>query len=260
MAHRLENQVAIITGASRGIGLAIAQAYAAEGAKLCLIATDHNRLTEVKQSLDLPDDQIMTLALNVTDREACFDAVAKVTHRYGRIDVLVNNAGVYRSQSFLDYSPKDFQDMLDVNLFGVLNFMQACLPGMQERRHGRIINMASTAGKWGSRNQSAYNVSKHAVVGITRCVALEASPHAVTVNAICPGFIQTDMVEELKAQVAQTTGISPEDMVKAALTRVPLGRVLNPSEIAGLAVYLGSAESSGMTGQSIHVDGGMVLS
>ena len=260
MAHRLENQVAIITGASRGIGLAIAQAYAAEGAKLCLIATDQQRLTEVKQSLGLAEDRIMTLAVNVTNRQACFDAVAKVTQHFGHVDVLVNNAGVYRSKSFLDYVPQDFQDMLDVNLFGVLHFMQACLPGMQDRRHGRIINMASTAGKWGSRNQSAYNVSKHAVVGITRCVALEASPFAVTVNAICPGFIQTDRFAELKAQVAQTSGISPEDMVKAALTRVPLGRVLNPSEIAGLAVYLGSAESSGMTGQSIHVDGGMVLS
>jgi NAD(P)-dependent dehydrogenase (short-subunit alcohol dehydrogenase family) len=146
-----------------------------------------------------------------------------------------------------------------VNLFGVLHFMQACLPGMQARRHGRIVNIASTAGKWGSRNQSAYNVSKHAVVGLTRCVALEASPDAVTVNAICPGFVQTDMVETLKAQVAQSSGMSGEDMVKAALTRVPLGRVLNPDEIASLAVYLGSHESRGMTGQSILLDGGMVL-
>lgn len=260
MSHRLANQVAIITGASRGIGRAIAEAYAAEGATLCLMATDTARLDEVKDSLGLPHDQIMTVGVNVTDREACFRAVDSVIARFGRVDVLVNNAGVYRSKSFLEYSAQDFQDMLDVNLFGVLHFMQACLPGMQERKHGRIINMASTAGKWGSRNQSAYNVSKHAMVGITRCVALEASPYAVTVNAICPGFIQTDMVEALKTQVAQTTGVSPEDMVKAALTRVPLGRVLNPSEIAGLAVYLGSAESSGMTGQSIHVDGGMVLS
>ncbi len=260
MSHRLANQVAIITGASRGIGRAIAQAYAAEGATLCLMATDTTRLDEVKDSLGLPAEQIMTVGVNVTDREACFRAVDAVLARFGRVDVLVNNAGVYRSKSFLEYSAQDFQDMLDVNLFGVLHFMQACLPSMQERKHGRIINMASTAGKWGSRNQSAYNVSKHAVVGITRCVALEASPYAVTVNAICPGFIQTDMVEALKTQVAQTTGVSPEDMVKAALTRVPLGRVLNPSEIAGLAVYLGSAESSGMTGQSIHVDGGMVLS
>ena len=260
MSQRLANQVAIITGASRGIGRAIAEAYAAEGATLCLMATDTTRLDEVKDSLGLPAEQIMTVGVNVTDREACFRAVDAVLARFGRVDVLVNNAGIYRSKSFLDYSAQDFQDMLDVNLFGVLHFMQACLPGMQNRKHGRIINMASTAGKWGSRNQSAYNVSKHAVVGITRCVALEASPYAVTVNAICPGFIQTDMVEALKTQVAQTTGVSPEDMVKAALTRVPLGRVLNPSEIAGLAVYLGSAESSGMTGQSIHVDGGMVLS
>ena len=260
MANRLSQQVAIITGASRGIGLAIAQAYAAEGASLCLIATDVNRLNEVKQALGLPADRIMTIGLNVTDRDACFAAVAQTEQHFGRIDVLVNNAGVYRAKSFLDHVPQDFQDMLDVNLFGVLHFMQAVLPGMQARRQGRIVNMASTAGKWGSRNQSAYNVSKHAVVGLTRCVALEASPHNVTVNAICPGFIQTDMVEELKAQVAQSTGMSGEDMVKAALTRVPLGRVLNPSEIAGLAVYLGSPESSGMTGQSIHVDGGMVLS
>jgi 3-hydroxybutyrate dehydrogenase len=259
MAHRLDQQVAIVTGASRGIGRAIAQAYAAEGASLCLLATDTARLQEVKDSLGLSDERIMTLGLNVTERDACFAAVAQVEDRFGRVDVLVNNAGVYRAKPFLDYAPQDFQDMLDVNLFGVLHFMQACLPGMQARRHGRIVNIASTAGKWGSRNQSAYNVSKHAVVGLTRCVALEASPHAVTVNAICPGFVQTDMVETLKAQVAQSSGMSGDDMVKAALARVPLGRVLNPDEIAALAVYLGSHESRGMTGQSILLDGGMVL-
>lgn len=260
MSRRLDQQVAIVTGASRGIGRAIAQAYAAEGASLCLVATDTARLREVQDALGLPAQRIMTVGLNVTDRDACFAAVAAVQARFGRVDVLVNNAGVYRAKPFLDYAPQDFQDLLDVNLFGVLHFTQACLPGMQARQHGRIINMASTAGKWGSRNQSAYNVSKHAVVGLTRCLALEASPYQVTVNAICPGFIQTDMVEELKAQVAQSAGISGEEMVKAALARVPLGRVLQPNEIADLAVYLGSHESRGMTGQSIHLDGGMVLS
>jgi len=260
MSHRLDKQVALITGASRGIGRAIAEAYAAEGASLCLVATDAQRLDEVKNALGLPADRVMTVSLNVTERDACFAAVAQAENRFGRVDVLVNNAGVYRAKAFLDYAPQDFQDMLDVNLFGVLHFTQACLPGMQARQHGRIINMASTAGKWGSRNQSAYNVSKHAVVGLTRCLALEASPYQVTVNAICPGFIQTDMVEELKAQVAQSTGLSGDEMVKAALARVPLGRVLQPDEIANLAVYLGSHESRGMTGQSIHLDGGMVLS
>jgi len=257
MSLRLENQVAIVTGASRGIGRAIAQAYAAEGACLCLIATRVEALAEVAAAL--PAQDVMTLAVDVRDRQACFDAVAQVEQRFGRVDVLVNNAGVFRARPFLDYTDQDFQDMLDVNLFGVLHFMQAVLPGMQSRRHGRIVNIASTAGKWGSRNQSAYNTSKHAVVGLTRCVALEASPHAVTVNAICPGFVQTDMVETLKSQVAQSAGMSGEEMVRAALARVPLGRVLDPQEIAQLAVYLGSHESRGMTGQSILLDGGMVL-
>lgn len=259
MGQRLQGQVAIITGASRGIGRAIAEAYAAEGASLCLMATASDKLAEVAASLNLDSERLMTLALDVRDRAACFAAVAQVQQRHGRVDVLVNNAGVYRAKAFLDYSDQDFQDMLDVNLFGVLHCMQACLPGMQARRHGRIVNIASTAGKWGSRNQSAYNTSKHAVVGLTRCVALEASPFAVTVNAICPGFVQTDMVEELKAQVAASAGMSGEDMVKAALARVPLGRILDPAEIAQLAVYLGSPESRGMTGQSILLDGGMVL-
>lgn len=259
MGQRLQDQVAIVTGASRGIGRAIAEAYAAEGARLCLIATRADRLKDVAGSLKLGADRLMTLGVDVADRAASFDAVSQVEQRFGRVDVLVNNAGVYRAKSFLDYTDGDFHDMLDVNLFGVLHFMQACLPGMQARRHGRIVNIASTAGKWGSRNQSAYNTSKHAVVGLTRCVALEASPYAVTVNAICPGFVQTDMVEELKAQVAQSTGMSGDGMVRAALSRVPLGRVLEPGEIAQLAVYLGSVESRGMTGQSILLDGGMVM-
>ena len=259
MGQRLQGQVAIITGASRGIGRAIAEAYAAEGANLCLIATHADRLAEVAASLRLGSDRLLTIGVDVRDRAASFQAVAQTQQHFGRVDVLVNNAGVYRARAFLDYTDEDFRDMLDVNLMGVLHFMQAVLPGMQMRRHGRIVNIASTAGKWGSRNQSAYNTSKHAVVGLTRCVALEASPFAVTVNAICPGFVQTDMVEELKAQVAASAGMSGEEMVKAALARVPLGRILDPGEIAQLAVYLGSHESRGMTGQSILLDGGMVL-
>lgn len=259
MGQRLKDKVAVITGASRGIGQAIAQAYAAEGAKLCLLATDAAKLTALKDALGLPATHILVQPVDVRQRDAVFQVVQAAERHFGQIDVLVNNAGVYRSKPFLDYAVQDFQDLLDVNLMGVVNFMQACLPGMQARGSGSIVNIASTAGKWGSRNQSAYNVSKHAVVGLTRCVALEASPHAVTVNAICPGFVQTDMVETLKAQVAQSSGMSGDDMVKAALARVPLGRVLNPDEIASLAVYLGSHESRGMTGQSILLDGGMVL-
>jgi NAD(P)-dependent dehydrogenase (short-subunit alcohol dehydrogenase family) len=159
----------------------------------------------------------------------------------------------------LAYATEEFQQLLDVNLFGVLHGMQAVLPGMMQRGGGRIINVGSTAGKWGSRNQSAYNVSKHAVVGLTRCVALEAAASGVTVNAICPGFVQTDMVENLKQEAAKSTGANPEALVQALLARVPMGRVLQPEEVASLAVYLALPASSGITGQSLLVDGGMLM-
>lgn len=259
MGHRLNGRVAIVTGASRGIGSSIARSFANEGASLCLIARNKAALDDLASELASDTTPIMTLALDVTDREACFQAVATAISKFGHIDTLVNNAGVYRSKTFLDFSAQDFQDMLDVNLFGVLHFTQACLPHMQQQQKGSIINIASTAGKWGSRNQSAYNVSKHAVVGLTRCVALEASPHKVTVNAICPGFVETDMLDELKAQASQSAGMSMEDFEKSALSRVPLGRMMKPQEIAAMAVFLASEDAAGITGQSIQIDGGMVL-
>ena len=260
MDGQLSDSVAMITGASRGIGAAMAKAFAQEGASLCLMARHQPGLDDLAAQLPLHSSaQVMTLALDVTDRDACFQAVTKALQHFGHIDTLVNNAGIYKSQPFLNYTASDFQSMLDVNFFGVLHFMQACLPHMQARNKGSIINIASTAGKWGSRNQSAYNVSKHAVVGLTRCVALEASPYRVTVNAICPGFVETDMLDELRAQAAISAGTSAAEFEKAALARVPLGRMMRPEEIASMAVFLASKNATGMTGQSIHMDGGMVL-
>ncbi len=259
MSGRLAGQVAVISGASRGIGLAIAKAYAAEGAQLCLLATTDEGLAKARDELGLAEADLITRAVDVRDEAQCRAVVAEVIERWSRLDVLVNNAGIYRARRFLDYSAQDFQDLLDVNLFGVIHLSQAALPHMQAQGYGRIVNVASSAGKWASRNQSAYNVSKHAVVGLTRCVALEAAADGVTVNAICPGFVQTDMVEALKTEVAQSAGLSPEEMMKMALSRVPMGRFMAVDDITGLAVYLGSKECAGMTGQSISIDGGMVV-
>jgi len=266
MAGRMTGRVALISGASRGIGLSIAQAYAREGARLCLIATDQEQLTQAAAALDMEAQSLMFAVVDVRDADACQHIVDRVIARWGQLDTLVNNAGVYRARAFLDYTPKDFQDLLDVNFFGVLHLTQAALAHMLERRSGRIVNIASSAGKAGSRNQSAYNVSKHAVVGLTRCVALETATQGVTVNAmqgvtvnaICPGLTQTDMVESLKTEVAASAGVSPEQLIQSIMSRVPMARVLNVDEIAGMAVFLGSAESSGMTGQAISIDGGML--
>ena len=256
---RLKDHIAIVTGASRGIGKAVVQAYAREGARITLVATREQSLRQVCAEFGLSDDQTLCVAADVSKADECQRAVQATLARWGHVDVLVNNAGIYHAAPFLQHTTQDFQRLLDVNLFGVLHFMQACLPSMQSRRSGSIINIASTAGKWGSRNQSAYNTSKHAVVGLTRCVALEASAHQVTVNAICPGFVQTDMVDELKNQAAQAAGATVDDFVKAMLARVPLGRLMQAAEIAEMAVYLGSAAARGITGQSLHIDGGMVL-
>ena len=129
---------------------------------------------------------------------------------------------------------------------------------MQPRGRGKVVNIASTAGKWGSMNQSAYNASKHAVVGLTRCAALEMGAHGINVNAICPGFVQTDMLEAFRAH-GDILGVPFEKVMEAGLARVPLKRFLQPREIADLAVYLGSAEADGMTGQTLLLDGGMLM-
>ena len=261
-AGRLNDTVVLITGASRGIGEAIARACALQGATVVLSATNLALLQQVQDGLitqGVPAERLAVMALDVTDRSACMQLVHNVQKRFGRIDALVNNAGIYQSKRFLDYTPEEFQRLLDVNLFGTLHMTQAVLPAMLEAGYGRILNIASTAGKWGSRNQSAYNTSKHAVVGLTRCVALEAAAQGVTVNAICPGFVQTDMVETLKAGYAKATGSDGNEIVSSVLGRIPIGRVLAADEIAALALYLVSRESAGMTGQSLLVDGGMLM-
>lgn len=256
---RLDNKVVVVTGASRGIGADIAHACADEGARVVLLATRQETVDTLVADWGLSEDRALAMALDVRDEAACHALVQAVLSSWGRIDALINNAGIYLGKAFGDYSHAEFQQVLDVNLFGVIHMTQAVLPSMSAQGSGRIINIASSAGKWGSRQQSAYNISKHAVVGLTRCVALETAAQGITVNAICPGFVQTDMVESLKAEVAKAQGVDADAMMAAALTRVPMGRVLNPKEISGLAVYLASDESSGMTGQSISVDGGMVL-
>ena len=254
----LAGQVALITGASRGIGLAIARALAADGADLCLAATRADGLARADAELaDMPGARHLEV-LDITDRAAVRAAVERTLARFGRIDILVNNAGIHIARGFLDHDPADFQRLLDVNLFGVIHMTQAVLPGMLERGSGRIINIASTAGRWGSRNQAGYNTSKHAVLGLTRCVALEVAARGITVNAICPGFVDTDMLGGIKREYGQM-GIDGEAAIGGMLaTRVPMGRAMRADEIAGLARYLASPACSGMTGQALTIDGGML--
>jgi NAD(P)-dependent dehydrogenase (short-subunit alcohol dehydrogenase family) len=257
MTARLDGKTALITGASRGIGRAIAEAFAAAGADLVLNARDAAKLGEVADELRAAHGvNVHTAPCDVTDRAA---VRAMVDGLGVAVDILVNNAGIHRARRFLDYSFEDFAAVLETNVYGVLHITQFLLPGMIERGRGRVINLASTAGKWGSRNQSAYNASKHAVVGLTRCLALEMAPHNVLVNAICPWIVDTDMAVGFIGEHAAANGLAPEQMLEAFKAAVPLKRMIRPEEVAALAVFLASDDASYVNGQTWAVDGGYTM-
>jgi NAD(P)-dependent dehydrogenase (short-subunit alcohol dehydrogenase family) len=243
---RLAGRTAIVTGASRGIGQTIALEFARQGCAVWLVATGRAALESTASQIKGEGGRASAQPFDVTDRESCFGAVKRCEAELGEVDILVNAAGAHIANRFLDYSAEDFQRLLQVNLFGPLHLMQAVLPGMQRR-------------KWASANQSAYNTSKHALVGLTRCVAMEAGAFGVNINAICPGFVDTTMLETAMRAVASINNMGFEDFKASAMNRVVFGRAVTPQEVANLAVYLASDEAASMTGQSIALDGGMLF-
>lgn len=259
MHKRLSGKRALITGGSRGIGLAIAAAFAREGCHLVLNARGEERLREAAKSLTATHGvDVMTHPCDVTEGESVRAMIAAAEAK-GPIEILVNNAGIHIPSRFVDYRFEDFRAVIESNVYSVFHVTQAVLPGMIERSSGRIINLASTAGKWGSRNQSAYNASKHAVVGITRCLALELAPHGVLVNAICPWIVDTDMADGFMERHAAIAGVTVEELRDRMNATVPLQRWIRPEEVAGLAVYLASEEASYINGQAWTVDGGYTM-
>jgi NAD(P)-dependent dehydrogenase (short-subunit alcohol dehydrogenase family) len=256
---RLQGKTALITGGSRGIGRAIAEAFAAEGCHLALNARDPARLAETAEALAQTHGiDVHTGACDVTDGEAVRAMVA-AAERWRPLDILVNNAGIHIPRRFVDYTFDEFRRVIESNVYSVFHVTQAVLPAMLARQRGRVINLASTAGKWGSRNQSAYNASKHAVVGMTRCLALETAPANVLVNAICPWVVDTDMATGFMEEHAAIGGITVPQLIERMNSTVPLRRWIRPAEVAGLAVYLASDEASYINGQAWTVDGGYTM-
>ncbi|MEC9347552.1 MAG: SDR family NAD(P)-dependent oxidoreductase [Pseudomonadota bacterium] len=253
---RLAGRRALVTGASRGIGRAIAERYAEEGADLFLVATGMAQLEETAALAAAHGGRVICHAADIGDRDQVETMVGACVAGLGGMDVIVNNAGIYKAARFLDYAPEDFDRVMKVNTYGIFHAMQFAIRHMQGAGYGKVVNVASTAGKWESMNQSAYNASKHAVVALTRCAALEHAKDRITVNAICPGFVETDMIGQFQTH-ADLAGVPFEQFRDGMVARIPIGRMLAPVEIAHIAVYLGSAESDGMTGQTITISGGM---
>jgi len=254
-------QCALITGGSRGIGLAIACEFVKEGASVLIVSRSEETLSKARSALVVLDGngQVESYACDLSQAEASGKAVSAAIAAFGKLDIVVSSAAEYTAKPFLKYTTEDLERVMRLNLNGPFHLMQAVIPHMVERGYGRIINIASTAGKWGSRNQSIYNMSKHGVVGLTRCAALEFAKQGITVNAICPGLVETDLIDAYMRDHCAINNTTPEALRADIYKRIPQGRFLQPEDCAHLAVYLASKESQSMTGQSLLIDGGMLM-
>ena len=255
-ASRLDGgRHALITGGGTGIGAAIAARLSEMGARITVVGRRPEPLEEVADGLD----GAQPVPFDVTDEAAVEEGLKTATERFGPVDVLINNAGAADSSPFTRTTPDAWRAMLDVNLTGVFLMSRAVLPGMVERGWGRIVSIASTAGLKGYAYVAAYCAAKHGVIGMTRSLALEVAQKGVTVNAICPGYTETELLSESVENIVDKTGVSEDEARAQLLESNPQGRFVSPEEVAEAATWLMSSNAGAITGQAIVVAGGEVM-
>ncbi|MGL5082050.1 MAG: 3-oxoacyl-[acyl-carrier-protein] reductase [Microcoleaceae cyanobacterium] len=249
MLQRLQEQVAIVTGASRGIGRAIALALGTEGATVVVnYASSSSAADEVVAEITQAEGNAVALQADVSEADQVDNLINTVMEKWGRVNILVNNAGITRDTLLLRMKLEEWQAVIDLNLTGVFLCTRAVSKIMLKQRSGRIINIASVAGQMGNPGQANYSAAKAGVIGFTKTVAKELASRGVLVNAVSPGFIETDMTRDLK---------NLEEILKF----IPLGRYGRPEDVAGMVKFLAADDAAAyITGQVFNVDGGMVMS
>ncbi|ARP83745.1 3-hydroxyacyl-CoA dehydrogenase [Bordetella genomosp. 8] len=258
----LAGRHALVTGGGRGIGLAIAERLLSDGAAVTLLGRDAASLEEATRALAQRHDataRVHWQAADVTDPDALADAFARAASASGPIGILVNNAGQARSERFDRTDAALWASMLAVNLTGTFHCIQAALPGMLAAGWGRIVNVASTAGLAGYAYVSAYCAAKHGVIGLTRALALETAAKGVTVNAVCPGYTDTDIVRDAVRNIVAKTGMDEAGARARLAERNPQGRLVQPREVAHAVAWLCQPGAGAINGQAIPVDGGEIM-
>jgi 3-oxoacyl-[acyl-carrier protein] reductase len=244
----LSGQVALVTGASRGIGAAIAKSLAEQGATVVGTATSEHGADAISEMFKEANLKGEGFALNVTDAAQIETVLQKIGEKYGDVSILVNNAGITRDTLLMRMKAEDWNEVINTNLNSIFRMSQAVLKPMMKARTGRIINITSLVGHMGNPGQTNYAAAKAGVTGFTKSLASEVGSRGITVNCVAPGFIETDMTAEL-----------PEDLVTKMISRIPAGRFGRVQEIASTVLFLASPNASYITGETIHVNGGLLM-
>ena len=256
---RLEGKTAIVTGGGRGIGEAIAMALGKEGCSVAVAGRTASHLERVAAQVQKLGRESLAVVCDVSDPASVAELFRKVHERWGKLDILVNNAGESHSELLARLSLETWNRMLAINLTGTFLCSQEALRLMLPRRSGRIINIASTAAKIGFRYAGAYTAAKHGVLGLTRAMAMETATSGITVNAVCPGWVDTEMADRAIQTISAKTKVSAEKAREYLAADCPQKRIIQPEEIGFATVWLACDEAKGMTGQGINVDGGQVM-
>lgn len=256
----VKDKVTIITSAASGIGLAIAKVFLENGAKVVLADLNEDKLIQETDALKSQGYDCMPIKVNVTDEQAVKAMINQTVEQYGRLDILFNNAGLQHVESIESFPTEKFRQMIDIMLTGSFIGTKYALPIMKQQQSGRILNMASINGVIGFAGKAAYNSAKHGIIGLTKVTALETATEGITVNAICPGYIDTPLVRNQMDDLAKERGVAVEQVLEDVLyPLIPQKRLLDIKDIADYALFLCSDSAKSVTGQAILIDGGYTV-
>jgi NAD(P)-dependent dehydrogenase (short-subunit alcohol dehydrogenase family) len=255
----LEQRIVLITGGSGGLGRALSLVFSTQGHRVVITARNQENLNATAEQIAMNGGQVLALPCDVTVREQVKTLGEQIGNRWGTVEILINNAGIARAVSFVDTPDELWDETLETNLTGAYNCCKIFVPGMIQAKWGRIINIASTTAKVGCSHVTAYTASKHGLLGLTRSLALETARQGITVNAICPGYIDDERTEENAKVFAEKTGKTVDEVLRLFAASAPQNRLIAPEEVASLALLMASEKLAGMTGQAMNVDGGAVM-